>query len=337
MKFINFCDENKILLAIYPPHSTHSLQPLDVGLFGPLSRAYSDHLEQFMHECQGLSHITKRDFFRLFWPSWNKAFSIRNINSAWRSVGLHPWDPEVVLKRFTKKEEERPSSSESSQSILKAEDWRRIEKLLKQVVSDVYDQKVQRLNDTMMSLSTQNILLKLQCAGLERALQNEQKKRQRGKPLQLELRAPEDGNAIFYSPKKIQQARDLQAEKEEAARLAKAVKEEDKLQRQREKEEKRQLIEERKRIRAYTKSMREQEQAEKRRQKEEMKAAKQADLQLQNDIKQANKGKKKAQEPTAAKEKEDINNKSKEDVEEAPTVVNRRGRQIRLPQRFRQD
>jgi hypothetical protein len=25
MEFINFCDANMILLAIYPPHSTHSL------------------------------------------------------------------------------------------------------------------------------------------------------------------------------------------------------------------------------------------------------------------------------------------------------------------------
>jgi hypothetical protein len=176
MKFINFCDANRILLAIYPPHSTHSLQPLDVSLFSPLSRAYSDELEQFMHECQGLSHMTKRDFFRLFWSSWNKAFSIKNINSAWESVGLHPWNPEIVLARFIKKEEERPSSSESTQSILKAEDWRRIEKLLKQAVSNVYDQKVQKLNDTMMHLSTENILLKLRCTGLENALQNEQKR-----------------------------------------------------------------------------------------------------------------------------------------------------------------
>jgi hypothetical protein len=61
MKFINFCDVNRILLAIYPPLSTHSLQPLDVGLFSPLSQAYNDELEHFMHDYQGLSHITKQE------------------------------------------------------------------------------------------------------------------------------------------------------------------------------------------------------------------------------------------------------------------------------------
>jgi hypothetical protein len=29
MGFISFCDCNKIMLAVYPPHSTHTLQPLD--------------------------------------------------------------------------------------------------------------------------------------------------------------------------------------------------------------------------------------------------------------------------------------------------------------------
>jgi hypothetical protein len=41
MKFINYCLENKIFIMTYPPHSIHSLQPLDVGIFSPLSTFYS--------------------------------------------------------------------------------------------------------------------------------------------------------------------------------------------------------------------------------------------------------------------------------------------------------
>jgi hypothetical protein len=238
MKFINFCKANKIHLMTYPPHSTHSLQPLDVSIFGPLSTAYSNELETYLHASQGLSHITKRDFFRLFWPSWNKALSASNIESAWKSVGLWPWNPEIVLTRFTKEEDQRPSSSESLHSILWAEDWRKIERLVEQVISDVYDQNSKKLSSTMHYLSTENILLKLRCEGLENALQNKQKKRKRGKPLISDFRAPEDGYAVFYSPKRIQQARDLQIEKEKAIQLAKPSKEEEKLRRQREKTEK---------------------------------------------------------------------------------------------------
>jgi DDE superfamily endonuclease len=36
MRFINYADVNRIVLAVLPPHSTHRLQPLDVGLFSPL-------------------------------------------------------------------------------------------------------------------------------------------------------------------------------------------------------------------------------------------------------------------------------------------------------------
>jgi hypothetical protein len=50
MKFIEYRDANKILLMTYPPHSSHSLQPLYVGIFGPLSTAYSKHLEEFLHK-----------------------------------------------------------------------------------------------------------------------------------------------------------------------------------------------------------------------------------------------------------------------------------------------
>jgi hypothetical protein len=55
------------------------------------------------------------------------------------------------------------------------------------------------------------------------------------------LRAPEDGYAVFYSPKKIQQAQDLLLEKEKARELAKASREEEMLHRQRAKEEKQRL------------------------------------------------------------------------------------------------
>jgi hypothetical protein len=50
MRFINYCDQNRILLAILPPHSTYRLQPLDVGLFTPLAQYYTQQLDKFMIE-----------------------------------------------------------------------------------------------------------------------------------------------------------------------------------------------------------------------------------------------------------------------------------------------
>ena len=35
--FINYCDKNKILVLVFHPHATSTLQPLDVSCFKPLS------------------------------------------------------------------------------------------------------------------------------------------------------------------------------------------------------------------------------------------------------------------------------------------------------------
>jgi hypothetical protein len=41
MEFIAYAIEKRILVMIFPTHSTHTLRPLDVGVFGPLSTYYS--------------------------------------------------------------------------------------------------------------------------------------------------------------------------------------------------------------------------------------------------------------------------------------------------------
>ena len=40
IEFIEFCLTVNIIAYCLPPHSTHLLQPLDVGLFSPLQKAY---------------------------------------------------------------------------------------------------------------------------------------------------------------------------------------------------------------------------------------------------------------------------------------------------------
>jgi hypothetical protein len=52
--FFEYCNQNKILLAIYPPHSTHTPQPLGVVMFMPLATAYSSKVAGFMERSQAL-------------------------------------------------------------------------------------------------------------------------------------------------------------------------------------------------------------------------------------------------------------------------------------------
>jgi hypothetical protein len=139
MKFIEYCDSNWILLAIFPAHAIYTLQPLDVAIFLPFSINYMKQLDDFIKDSYGFTRLTKRDFFRLFWASWDMTFTSKNINSAFKNTGLYPFNLELVIEKFIKKINSRPSSSESGALIILAEDWKWLDKLVKAAVADIYD------------------------------------------------------------------------------------------------------------------------------------------------------------------------------------------------------
>jgi hypothetical protein len=66
MPFIDYWDQDKILLLWSLAHATYTLQLLDVSLFKPLSSAYHNKLSCYIFEGQGLTPLAKRDFFALF-------------------------------------------------------------------------------------------------------------------------------------------------------------------------------------------------------------------------------------------------------------------------------
>lgn len=80
--FYNWCKTHRILSIVYSPHSTHRLQPLDVGMFPPLAAFYSQGLERLIRIPEGYYSITKRDFFSIFWIAFKRAFMEANITSA---------------------------------------------------------------------------------------------------------------------------------------------------------------------------------------------------------------------------------------------------------------
>ena len=88
-----------------------------------------------MDKCQSLLVIIKRDFFRLFWKAWGTAFIEENMFFRFKNTGLYPFNLKVVIKRFRVKEEERLLSNKSIESVLKADDWRRINILIKKIIN----------------------------------------------------------------------------------------------------------------------------------------------------------------------------------------------------------
>jgi hypothetical protein len=97
-EFEKICQENNIYTLCMPAHSSHLVQPLDVGCFSPLKKAYSRQIEGLMR-CN-INHITKLKFLPAFRAAFAQAFTPANIRSAFRGAGLVPLDPAVVIDRL---------------------------------------------------------------------------------------------------------------------------------------------------------------------------------------------------------------------------------------------
>jgi hypothetical protein len=94
-EFEEYCKEHNIVTLCMPAHSSHILQPLDVGCFSPLKKAYGRQIEDMMQA--HIVHITKDDFFPAFYAAFNIAMTESNIRGGFRGAGLLPFNPESVI------------------------------------------------------------------------------------------------------------------------------------------------------------------------------------------------------------------------------------------------
>ena len=93
-RFLKFCEENDIVCFCLPAHSTHLLQPLDVGLFGPFQHYYGKAVEDFFLSTNlGITHSS---FLPLYKKACAQAFTRANIESAFRACGIVPFNARVV-------------------------------------------------------------------------------------------------------------------------------------------------------------------------------------------------------------------------------------------------
>ncbi|TKA70473.1 hypothetical protein B0A55_10853 [Friedmanniomyces simplex] len=198
MRFLDVCLADRILVAV------------------PLGIKYSQELDKFMHNCQGFCNVTKRDFFGPFWPAYTAAFTESKIKSGWSRTGLWPLQPEVILSIFKEPQAAASAlirlSTGSSTSTVSNSDWRKMEKLVAGVVGQAFDQeeqkKVKRLRDQILTITTENAILKAQNKGYQAALNNEKKRRKRCKNVFETIRGNDGHGATFFSPMRIQTAKE---------------------------------------------------------------------------------------------------------------------------------
>jgi hypothetical protein len=81
-------------------HTSHKLQPCDVGVFGPQKAAYRDEVEVLYRG--GVNTVRKEHFTALYSPARKTALAPKNIKAAWAACGLSPWSPDRVLRNTPK-------------------------------------------------------------------------------------------------------------------------------------------------------------------------------------------------------------------------------------------
>lgn len=274
MKFIDFCDKHNIILVVFPPHSTHRLQPLDVGIFSPLATAYSNQINQIIQSSSGFTRITKRSFWSIFREAWKKSLTPENICSSFAATGIYPFQPEKVLYQL-KEKTPSPISSDDEAKKKTPRSVRGLRRTIKAMRAEPSDVKADL--DLMIraseKLAIRNDLQEHEIRGLRAALVDEKKRRKRGKNMGL-FPKDEPGQAMFYSPNKIATVREHQANLE-------AQKEQEKLDKEMRRQDK-----------AAEKERKAQEIRDRRDQKERLRAEKveqkQRDIQARAEQKQLN-------------------------------------------------
>ncbi|KAH8622947.1 hypothetical protein IG631_22103 [Alternaria alternata] len=82
-----------------PAHTSHLLQPLNIGCFSPLKRAYSHEIQELAR--QGVYHINKIDFLTAYTRIQPTVLTQQNIQAGFQATGLIPPYPERVLSSLT--------------------------------------------------------------------------------------------------------------------------------------------------------------------------------------------------------------------------------------------
>jgi hypothetical protein len=128
------------------------------------------------------------------------------ILSSFEATGISPHNPDPILNRFTKTHDSRGGSLSS----LCESDWRKMDRLVRPAMRDQGSKDTQKLRQSLHHLSVQNELLKHETDGIKQALSVKEKRKKKGKALDLQQRKEYHGGAILWSPRKVREARTME-------------------------------------------------------------------------------------------------------------------------------
>lgn len=93
--------QNKIFLFTFPAHTSHLLQPLDVGVYKALKSAWTKALNSYMI-AKPTEKPNRYNFHKLFLEAYIPSFSITNITNGFKKTGIVPFNRNAIAPEALK-------------------------------------------------------------------------------------------------------------------------------------------------------------------------------------------------------------------------------------------
>ena len=90
------CRLNQVDILYLPAHSSHVLQPLDLGTFSPLKSRYCKDIADLAH-LDDAAPVKKRRFVEAYQKAYAEIFTTRTLRAGWSAASLFPWNPNKTL------------------------------------------------------------------------------------------------------------------------------------------------------------------------------------------------------------------------------------------------
>ncbi|KIM25136.1 hypothetical protein M408DRAFT_52558, partial [Serendipita vermifera MAFF 305830] len=88
-KFLEYAHKNNVIVLCLPPHTTHKLQPCDVGVFGPLSSAWKKEVQKSF----SIGHSVDRyNLIEVYSRARRDSFKETTIQKAFKTTGIWPFN-----------------------------------------------------------------------------------------------------------------------------------------------------------------------------------------------------------------------------------------------------
>jgi uncharacterized protein YndB with AHSA1/START domain len=148
-EFLEYCEAHRILVSVFPPHSTHTLQLLNIVCFKPLSGAYTHQLTCHLHRTQGLIPLKKGKFFLLFWAAWGSSITKKLVLKSFKSTVYG----QRTLTSFSSGLNDKEQIEEAEAARVTDSNWRYMKHLVRAAVSDHTADELKKLSEILHSLT----------------------------------------------------------------------------------------------------------------------------------------------------------------------------------------